>query len=157
MVVQRGLSLVAASHVRDLLRMSPAAAGVRGAVDLSDAQLAQALGPGWHAVAGRLVASTTGDGVLDPLRAKVVALLKAKADAGDTAPSVRKQDVAQVAAWELQGAPASLYTRVMRALCDSASGGLWVLRAGATIDESRTKPGAKHAVVDHEEEDRLSE
>ena len=140
MVVQRGQWFVSAAAVRDLLRLSPAAAGVRGAQDLSDEQLAQGLGPGWVAVAGRLVSSTTGDGVADPLRAKVVALLRAKAAAGDGAPSLRKQDVAAVAAGELGAGPSSLYTRVMRSLCDSTAGGVWVLRAGdAPLDGARRR------------------
>jgi hypothetical protein len=153
MVTARGQFLVSAGAVRDLLRMSPAAAGVRGATELSDEQLAQGLGPGWVAIQGRLVASTTGDAMTDALRAKVVALLKAKASAGEGAPSVRKQDVTAVAGGELGAGPSSLYSRVMRGLCDSSTGGVWVLRAGEAPAEGARRRAKKGAAGGGEGED----
>ena len=153
MVTSRGHFLVSAGAVRDLLRLSPAAAGVRGATELSDEQLAQGLGSGWVAIQGRLVASTTGDAVADPVRAKVVALLKAKAAAGDGAPpSLRKQDVTAVAGGELGAGPSSLYTRVMRSLCDSTAGGVWVLRAGEAPSAEGARRRAKKGAAGEEGE-----
>lgn len=119
-----GRRILSVDAARQFLRSHPSAAGVRDHAEADPAVLAQALGPAWEAVAGRLVLRVTGDANLDPFRSFVVKLLVARKTA-----TLRKADVMEAAAAELGAVPAGLYTRVMKELCEWKAGA-WELKTG---------------------------
>lgn len=116
--------ILSVDAIRQFLRSHPSAAGVREQAESDAAVLAQVLGPSWEAVAGRLVQRITGDANLDVFRSIVVKLLIARKTA-----TLRKSDVMEAAAAEIGAVPTSLYTRVMKDLCEWKSGA-WELKTG---------------------------